>query len=75
LRARRFLDDQSTPVDPEKLRTTLENKPEFQALFTERKQGLIALKAARANGTWYATLSSRPGILFELFPEAEKLFR
>ncbi len=74
LRARRFLDDQSPPIDPEKLRATLENKSEFQAFFTERKQGLIALKAARANGTWYATLSSRPGILFELFPEAEKLF-
>ena len=73
LRARRILDSE-TPEEA-RIRETLNQAPAFVAKFTDRSNHVSELRAGRFSGLWYATLNDREGVLFELYPESERILR
>lgn len=73
LRAKKIIDTEDS--DTAAIQTKLEKSPLFEARFTNRKNSVSVLKAVRNSDQWYARLSDRPGVLFELHPESAKLLR
>jgi hypothetical protein len=73
LRAKKIIDTEDS--DTAALRTKLEKSPLFEARFTNRKNSVSVLRAGRVSDQWYALLSDRPEVLFELHPESGKILR
>lgn|GEM_PF-2288244 len=73
LRARKILDTEA--ADQAAMRKQIEKSPLFEARFTDRSNAVSTLRASRDKDRWYALLSDRPGVLFELHPESEKILR
>jgi len=71
LRIRQFIDDEEQAA---KLIPLIQAKPLYQVTVKDRKGQPTLLTLNLMDGKNWATLSSRPGNVFELFPETLRLF-
>jgi hypothetical protein len=72
LRIKRFIDYEH---EIKKLRPLFASPQTMRALFKDRQNNPIELKAITKDGNLYVTIGNRNDAIFELFPEALRFFR